>query len=177
MQVVGSVGDFVAFARPLIGAEKIALLQHGQAPAELDEIVGRDVISAHERGFHRGLADFEHRRRSFTGFFQTLPKRPNKVNDIFVFSVHAPRCIENDDFIISGGASMRRTKMGGLNIIRGARPLAAFIFGDEREWRKVYQLKEALGLFRLNGKICGRPETIEARITEHENRSRLEPAA
>ena len=72
---------------------------------------------------------------------------------------------------------MRQTKMGGLNIIRGARPLAAFIFGDEREWRKVYQLKEALGLFRHNGKICGRPETIEARISEHENRSRLEPAA
>jgi hypothetical protein len=58
----------------------------------------------------------------------------------------------------------------GLGLLRGTKQLAAFIFDDPAEWRKVYALKETLGLFRLNGLICGRPETIRARIAECEPR-------
>jgi hypothetical protein len=58
----------------------------------------------------------------------------------------------------------------GLGLIRGAKKLAGFIFDDEEEWKKVYPLKDDLGLFRLNGMICGRPETIVSRIAELEGR-------
>jgi hypothetical protein len=58
----------------------------------------------------------------------------------------------------------------GLGLIRGARNLARFVFDDEDEWKKIYTLKDELGLFRLNGMICGRPETIKARIAERERR-------
>jgi hypothetical protein len=58
----------------------------------------------------------------------------------------------------------------GLGLIRGAKKLAEFIFDDEDEWKKVYPLKDELGLFRLNGMICGRPETIISRIAEREGR-------
>lgn len=58
----------------------------------------------------------------------------------------------------------------GLGLIRGAKNLAMFIFGDEAEVKKVYPLKEELGLFRMNGMIVGRPETIRARIAEREGR-------
>jgi hypothetical protein len=71
------------------------------------------------------------------------------------------------------GMAQTRTKARegqGLGLIRGARPLARFIFDDENEWKKVYPLKDELGLFRLNGLICGRPETILARIAERERR-------
>jgi hypothetical protein len=64
-----------------------------------------------------------------------------------------------------------RTK-AGLGLIRGAKRLADFIFDDERQWKKVYPLKEELGLFRLNGLICGRSTTIIARIAEREADSR-----
>jgi len=58
----------------------------------------------------------------------------------------------------------------GLGLIRGAKNLAMFIFGDEAEVKKVYPLKEELGLFRMNGMIVGRPETIRARIAERDGR-------
>ena len=45
-----------------------------------------------------------------------------------------------------------------LDLIRGAKPLARFIFGDQRKFKKVYGLKQELSLFRLNGQICGRPD-------------------
>jgi hypothetical protein len=64
-----------------------------------------------------------------------------------------------------------------LHVLRGARALAAFIFGDEDQWRKVYPLREQLGLFYLGGTICGRPETITARIAKREGRARKAAAA
>lgn len=67
-------------------------------------------------------------------------------------------------------AQARTKARDGLGLIRGARPLARFIFNDENEWKKIYPLKRELGLFRLNGLICGRPETILARIAERERR-------
>ena len=70
---------------------------------------------------------------------------------------------------------MRRTARKGaaatLGLIRGAKQLSRFIFDDERHYKKIYGLKEELGLFRLNGQICGRPETIVARIAEREAHS------
>jgi hypothetical protein len=65
-------------------------------------------------------------------------------------------------------AMMDHTK--GLGLIRGAKNLAAFIFDDVTEVKKVYPLKTELGLFRLNGMICGRPDTIRERIAAREGR-------
>jgi hypothetical protein len=65
----------------------------------------------------------------------------------------------------------------GLGLIRGAKRLADFIFDDEREWKKVYPLKDELGLFRLNGMVCGRPETIISRIAEREAEARKSTTA
>jgi hypothetical protein len=58
------------------------------------------------------------------------------------------------------GNSGRQT----LDLIFGARALARFIFNDERRWKSVYPLREELGLFKLRGQICGRPDTIEQNI-------------
>ena len=65
---------------------------------------------------------------------------------------------------------MTHQTKAGLGLIRGAKRLADFIFDDEREWKKVYPLKDELGLFRLNEMVCGRPETIISRIAEREGR-------
>jgi hypothetical protein len=64
-----------------------------------------------------------------------------------------------------------RQRKAGLGLIRGAKKLADFIFEDEGEWKKVYSLKDELGLFRMNGMICGRRETIISRIAERERAS------
>ena len=55
-----------------------------------------------------------------------------------------------------------------LDILFGARSLAGYIFADETQWKKVYLLKEELGLFRMCGRICGRPATIDSRISARE---------
>ena len=55
-----------------------------------------------------------------------------------------------------------------LGLLFGSRALAGYIFGDQEQWRKVYPLKRELGLFKLRGQICGRPETISQRIAERE---------
>ena len=51
-----------------------------------------------------------------------------------------------------------------LELIIGAKPLAAFIFRDEAKWKSVYALKKQLGLFHLGGQLAGRPQTIIRRI-------------
>jgi hypothetical protein len=73
---------------------------------------------------------------------------------------------------------MRRKarKAATLSLIRGAKQLSRFVFDDERQFKKIYGLKKELGLFRLNGQICGRPETIVARIAERENRASADAA-
>jgi hypothetical protein len=68
------------------------------------------------------------------------------------------------------------TKRRQLDIIRGARGLAAYVFGDENEWRRIYALKDELGLFRLGGEICGRPETIAARVAARETTAQANAA-
>jgi hypothetical protein len=73
---------------------------------------------------------------------------------------------------------MRRSvKPPELHVLRGARALAGFIFGNEDEWRKVYPLREELGLFYMRGTLCGRPATIDARIAAREGRARSRKAA
>jgi hypothetical protein len=62
----------------------------------------------------------------------------------------------------------RKSQLRKLDILFGARALAAYIFGDEEQWRKVYPLKNELGLFRLKGQVCGRPATIDSRIAARE---------
>ena len=55
-----------------------------------------------------------------------------------------------------------------LDILFGARALAVYIFADEEKWKSVYPLKDELGLFRMGGRICGRPATIDQRIAARE---------
>jgi hypothetical protein len=47
-----------------------------------------------------------------------------------------------------------------IGLLVGAKKIARHVFGDENEFKKIYQLKQQLGLFRMNGQICGRPQTI-----------------
>jgi hypothetical protein len=61
----------------------------------------------------------------------------------------------------------QRTRKG-LGLLKGARKIAGYVFDDEDEYRKIYALREALGLFWLNGRLCGLPTTIDARIAEQE---------
>ena len=61
-----------------------------------------------------------------------------------------------------------------LHILFGARALARYIFADEKKFRKVYPLKDELGLFRMCGQICGRPATIDQRIAAREAASAAE---
>jgi hypothetical protein len=57
------------------------------------------------------------------------------------------------------------------NVIVGARALAEYVFGDSEKWKAVYRLRKELGLFKLRGAICGRPATIDQRITSREDAS------
>ena len=56
----------------------------------------------------------------------------------------------------------------GLGLLRGAKQIARYVFDDEAEYRKIYGLREALGLFPLNGMLCGLPATIDAKLAQHE---------
>jgi hypothetical protein len=57
-------------------------------------------------------------------------------------------------------------------LIRGARALARFVFGDERQWRAIYPLQEELGLIKVRGQLAGRPTTMERQIARRERASR-----
>jgi hypothetical protein len=46
----------------------------------------------------------------------------------------------------------------------GAKRIARYAFDDERKWRWIYTLKDALGLFYMGGRICGNPDTIDERL-------------
>ena len=56
--------------------------------------------------------------------------------------------------------------------MRGAGPIAGYLYGDEAERRKVYGLpdkeKKALGIFYMGKLICARKSTIRARIAARE---------
>jgi len=57
-------------------------------------------------------------------------------------------------------------------VVRGARALADYIFGDPDQWRTVYGLAPELGLFRMGGFLCGRPATIRARLAARERKGK-----
>lgn len=63
-----------------------------------------------------------------------------------------------------------------LGLRRGARAIAAFVFDDPEEFKTIYRLQKALGLFKLDGMLCGREETMTARVAKLEDSSH-EPAA
>jgi hypothetical protein len=62
----------------------------------------------------------------------------------------------------------RREAKKTLGLLRGAKKIADYVFDDETQFKSIYALKEQLGLFMLNGQVCGRPETIDARIAARE---------
>ena len=47
-------------------------------------------------------------------------------------------------------------------ILRGAKPIARYVFGNERNWRSIYGLAGELGLYDLGGRITGDTATIDA---------------
>jgi hypothetical protein len=53
-------------------------------------------------------------------------------------------------------------------LLRGTKAISAFLFGDADQWRKVYPLTDELGLFKLRGFLCGRPQTIRERLAARE---------
>jgi hypothetical protein len=55
-------------------------------------------------------------------------------------------------------------------LLRGARALSRYLFGDDDEEhvRDVYTLASHLPLFKLGGVWHGRPETLDAALAERE---------
>jgi hypothetical protein len=66
--------------------------------------------------------------------------------------------------------------------LRGAAEIAAYLFGDPRERRRVYHLavevkpEARLPVFRLGSLLCARRSTLLRWITAQEGRSTLAPA-
>jgi len=60
------------------------------------------------------------------------------------------------------------------DILHGADQIAKFLYGDERQRRKVYHLadKENLPVFRLGTTICARKSTLLRWIEEQEQAAR-----
>ena len=58
------------------------------------------------------------------------------------------------------------------DLLKGADQIAAFIYGDPRERRKVYHLAEKtrLPVFRLGAVLCARKSVLLAWIAEQEAR-------
>ena len=67
----------------------------------------------------------------------------------------------------------------GEGLLRGARSIAHFVFGNEDEWRKVYAIAESgeLPIFRLGGRLAARPSSLARAITERERAAMKETAA
>jgi hypothetical protein len=58
-------------------------------------------------------------------------------------------------------------------LLRGARAISRHLFGDEEDEhvRDVYSLAPHLPLFKMGGVWHGRPETLDAALTERERTS------
>lgn len=56
------------------------------------------------------------------------------------------------------------------DLLRGADEIAAFVFGDRGQRRKIYHLaeKQRLPLFRLGAVLCARKSTLTRWIEEQE---------
>jgi hypothetical protein len=59
------------------------------------------------------------------------------------------------------------------DLLRGADAIAGFLFGDEKQRRKVYHLTATsnLPVFKLGSMICARKSTLLAWIKEREHRA------
>lgn len=59
------------------------------------------------------------------------------------------------------------------DLLRGAEEIAAFLFGDKTQRRKVYHLAETsrLPVFRLGSVLCARRSVLMAWISEQEQRA------
>jgi hypothetical protein len=51
-------------------------------------------------------------------------------------------------------------------LLRGAKPLAGYVFNDEALWRSMYgsEIRRELGLFNLNGRLVGYSGIIDERL-------------
>jgi hypothetical protein len=58
----------------------------------------------------------------------------------------------------------------GLDLLVGAPAISQFVFGTKKRARSIYQpkLRKQLGLFLLNGQVCGRPSRIIQRVAAEE---------
>jgi hypothetical protein len=58
------------------------------------------------------------------------------------------------------------------DLLIGAKAIAAFLFGDGSERRKVFHLAETsrIPIFRLGGRLCARRSVLMAWIAEQEKR-------
>jgi hypothetical protein len=53
-------------------------------------------------------------------------------------------------------------------LLRGARELAEYIFGDEKYWRSIYTVGPELPLFMMGGMISGYTVSIDAALARKE---------
>jgi hypothetical protein len=80
------------------------------------------------------------------------------------------------DELGSGGSSTpagQNTDALAPDLLRGAEEIAAFLFGDKSQRRKVYHLAETsrLPVFRLGSVLCARRSILMAWIAEQEQRA------
>jgi hypothetical protein len=56
------------------------------------------------------------------------------------------------------------------DLLDGAAQIAAFLFGDAKQRRRVYWLvqKQSLPVFKIGQRICARPSTLRRWISEQE---------
>ena len=56
------------------------------------------------------------------------------------------------------------------DLLEGAAQIAAFLFGDAKQRRRVYWLvqKQSLPVFKIGQRICARPSTLRRWIREQE---------
>jgi hypothetical protein len=67
-------------------------------------------------------------------------------------------------------ARRRQLQRGtGDRVIRGAKVIAEYVFGDPDQWRSIYPLKDELGLFMLGGMLAARTATLDAKLAEKES--------
>jgi hypothetical protein len=46
-------------------------------------------------------------------------------------------------------------------LLRGAKPIAAYVLGDEKFYKSIYGMAAELGLFTFGGLLCGRTDSID----------------
>jgi hypothetical protein len=70
----------------------------------------------------------------------------------------------------------KNNRMPESGILRGAGPLAEYLYGDAKKRRVIYGMsdeeKRKLGLFQIGKYLCGRKATIDRKIGEQEEGGR-----